>query len=464
MKIVKQMKSTSMTIKTLLNKYFEDKHERSLKAFLNIFFSFFLKGGSVIIQFALVPITLNYLDKYQYGIWLTMASVLGWFSFFDLGIGNGLRNTLAVTLANKDLKLARIYISTSYAFISIIFITLIIIYWFINPYINWVKILNAPAELRNSLNNLTFFIFLFFSLRFILGLLGNILFADQKSAINDMISPLGNLMSLIIILVLKRIVPGSLFTVGIVYGGVPVVIYILFSIILFGGKYKEIAPSISFVDFKYLKDILGLGIKFFVIQIASLVVFTTANILLTQFFGPEEVTAYNIAYRYFTAITMIFGIILAPFWSAITEAYSNKDFDWIKSTVSKLEIVSYCLILVAIVMFFFADDIYLRWVGPAIKVPKSVSLTMVIYVIITLLGSTANTFVNGVGKIRLQLYTAMFSIIITVPLAVLFCRILNFGPAGVIMASLCTSLPTMILWRVQYNKHINGRATGIWSR
>jgi Na+-driven multidrug efflux pump len=113
-------------------------------------------------------------------------------------------------------------------------------------------------------------------------------------------------------------------------------------------------------------------------------------------------------------------------------------------------------------MFFIADKIYLLWVGPTVIVPKSVSFVMTLYVIISLLGSTTNTFVNGTGKVRLQLYTAVISIIITIPLAFLFCKVLNFGPAGVIAATLCTTLPTMILWRLQYKKIINGNATGIW--
>ena len=115
-------------------------------------------------------------------------------------------------------------------------------------------------------------------------------------------------------------------------------------------------------------------------------------------------------------------------------------------------------------MFFISDDIYILWVGSDVSVPKSVSLFMAIFVIVRLFGATSNTFINGAGKIRLQLYTAFFTIIFTVPLAYLFCIILDFGPAGVIMATLCTTLPTSILWKIQYNKIISGRAQGIWNK
>ena len=144
-----------MKIKKLIFKIYNSKHERSKKAIINVILSFFLKGSSIIIQIALVPLTLNYLNKYQYGIWLTLASIFGWFSFFDVGIGNGLRNKLAEALANNDVKLARIYVSTSYAFISLIFMFVIILFYFINPLLNWSAILNVSPKLSEEISRLT---------------------------------------------------------------------------------------------------------------------------------------------------------------------------------------------------------------------------------------------------------------------------------------------------------------------
>lgn len=71
-------------------------HQRSVKAKKNIFASFIIKGTSILIGFYMVPLTIGYVDKEQYGVWLTLSSVVGWFSFFDIGLGNGLRNKLAV--------------------------------------------------------------------------------------------------------------------------------------------------------------------------------------------------------------------------------------------------------------------------------------------------------------------------------------------------------------------------------
>src|SRR5512135_2482246 len=103
-------------IKTL----FFGGHARTTKANKNVFYSFFIKGVSIASQLALVPLTLHYLEKERYGIWLTLASLMGWFGFFDIGIGNGLRNKLSEALANNDTRQAKIYVSTSYGLVSAI--------------------------------------------------------------------------------------------------------------------------------------------------------------------------------------------------------------------------------------------------------------------------------------------------------------------------------------------------------
>ena len=57
----------------------------------------------MLISLLLVPLTIDYLNPTQYGIWITLMSVIAWFNFFDIGLGNGLRNKFATAKAeNKE--------------------------------------------------------------------------------------------------------------------------------------------------------------------------------------------------------------------------------------------------------------------------------------------------------------------------------------------------------------------------
>ncbi|MBL7937415.1 MAG: hypothetical protein JNM51_16535, partial [Bacteroidia bacterium] len=85
-------------LSSLINK----GHSRSVKAKKNILASVLIKGISVVTSFVLVPLTIHYLNPINYGIWLTLYSVISWFGLLDIGLGNGLRNKFAEAIANND--------------------------------------------------------------------------------------------------------------------------------------------------------------------------------------------------------------------------------------------------------------------------------------------------------------------------------------------------------------------------
>ncbi|MBL4668458.1 MAG: polysaccharide biosynthesis protein, partial [Flavobacteriales bacterium] len=178
-------------IKKLFNKFFSG-HDRSVKAKKNILGSFLLKGTSILISLILVPLTIDYLNPTKYGIWITLTSVIAWFSFFDIGLGNGLRNKFATAKAEGKEELARTYISTTYAIISIISVALFVLFLGVNQFLDWGKILNTTNDIV-ELEKLVFIVFSVFCLQFIIKLINVVFVADQRPAISSGINTLGNL-------------------------------------------------------------------------------------------------------------------------------------------------------------------------------------------------------------------------------------------------------------------------------
>jgi O-antigen/teichoic acid export membrane protein len=447
---------------TKIKSRFFGGHARTNKANKNIIYSFLIKGLSIGCQFALVPLTLHYLDKERYGIWLTMASIVGWFSFFDVGIGNGLRNKLSEALAKGDTPLAKVYVSTSYACVGGIFLSLMLLFWVVSPFLNWAGILNTSRGLAGELQRMMLVVFSLFCLQFILNLIGNILFAHQEPALTNLINPLGNVLSLIVIYILTLTTHGSLFWVSVVFSASPVLILLIFNVLFLGWKYRAIAPGIRYVRFRHSKDLFGLGLQFFIIQVAFIVMYSSANILLIKWFGPTEVTIYNIAYKYFTIALMINGIITATYWSAFTDAYVRQEFTWIRNTIRRMEKVTYLLMGMVVVSTVLANKMIGLWLHNSVQVPLSMQVILCVYTLISLIAAPQHIFLNGTGKVRLQLYTAIYTIVMTIPLAWVFCKVLHLGPEGVILAMICTSLPVTILYKLQYTKIMSGQAKGVW--
>src|SRR5664280_113011 len=102
----------------LIKNFFNQGNERSVNAKRNILFIAILKGCGIAISLFLVPVTIHYVNPTRYGIWLTLSSIVGWFSFFDIGLGNGLRNKFAEAIASENHDLARTYVSTCLLYTS----------------------------------------------------------------------------------------------------------------------------------------------------------------------------------------------------------------------------------------------------------------------------------------------------------------------------------------------------------
>ncbi|HCY74351.1 MAG TPA: hypothetical protein DHV28_00385 [Ignavibacteriales bacterium] len=437
---------------------------RSDLAKKNIIILFVLHVFNFFSIMALVPVTLDYLGNKDYGIWLTLASMLSWLINLDFGIGNGLRNKLAEAYAVKDFKLARIYVSTGYTVFAIGIFAAFIIYFLVHGLLNWAYILNAPASYINLLNSLALYVIILFLIQFLLKLLTSIINADQRPSLNGALSLIVNTLTLVLVLFLSFTGEKSLMLFALTSSAVPVIVFILASIYFFNNQYKLISPSFKFVNFKYSSGLVKLGMQFFIIQISSLIVFTTDNMIITQLFGPEPVVTYNIAYKYFYMVPLVFNVALAPFWSAFTEAYVKQEFDWIKNSIRKLIFIWFLLSIVAIVMVLLSNFAYKIWIGPEVKVPFLLSLFTGLFVIIANWNNIFGYFLNGVGKVRLQLYSSIFMAVLNIPLSVFLAKYMEMGITGVIVATNICLLIASIWAPIQYHKIINNKATGIWNK
>lgn len=447
-----------------IKEYISKGHERSRNIKKNILLSFLIKGGSIVITFLIVPLTLGYLGARDYGIWLTLSSVISWFGFFDIGLGNGLRNRFAEALAKGNKELARIYVSTTYFGLTGIFGILWILFFSASFFLNWNEIFNIAEDETNNMQTLVVYVFSLFVLRFILKLISIIITADQKPAISNTFDPLSNVISLIIIYVLTLTTNGSLMYLAMAVTFSPVFVLLIATVYFFRNNYKEFRPSLKYFRMNQLKDLTGLGFQFFIIQIAVLVIFSTDNMIITQVLGPEHVTPYNIAFKYFHSVSMAFAIIMNPLWSAYTQAYTINDIPWIRNITTKLVRLWFLIVVLIGLMILVSGPFYIFWIGDKIEIPLLITILMGIFILISTWNNIYVYFINGAGKIRFQLYTSILAALANIPLSVYFARNLEMGAAGVILATCVCLLPGTILAPYQYKKILNKTATGIWDK
>ena len=308
-------------------------------------------------------------------------------------------------------------------------------------------------------------VFTYFCLQFVLKIITTIIIADQQPAKSTLIDFIGQLLSLLFIFVLVKTTEGSLVKLAIALCVSPILVLAGANILLFNGVYKNYRPVRSKVKMKYARSLFNLGVVFFVIQVAAIIQYQTANIIIARNFGTTEVTAYNIVFKYFGVLNMVFTIFLAPFWSASTEAFVKNDIQWIKNGMRRYTQLYILLIFSGLLMLVFSDTVYRLWLGEGtIEIPFSLSLWGFLYFSVLMFGGKYVYFLNGINALRIQFIASLISPVLYVGLAMVLIKSVKIGVYALFIASIAANFNGFLLAPIQYFNIIFRNKKGIWTR
>lgn len=408
------------------------------------------KCVGMFISLIYVPIVLKYLGNEKYGVWITISSVVSWITYFDIGIGNGLRNRLVENISNNDIVAQKKTVSTAYISISIItavmfFIIMIMITIFDIP-----KLLNLNL-IGENINIVILINIIFICINFILSLCNTILYALQLSSIVTLISIIPQIINIIIIYILTFILDSNLTILSIVYGFTILSTNIIASLVIFK-KYKQLRPSMKLFDKQEMKHINEFGIKMFILQISALILNTTDNILISKLYGAEHVTPYNMVYKAFSYINMIHMAILSPMWSSYTMANSQNNIKWLKKSLKKMEYISIIFVLVSLIMINIFPKVSYIWLGKKLNYSSELIIITAFYFILLMWSNVYSSFLCGVGRINVFTVVCMIQAILNIPLSIFFAIKLNMGLSGVVMGSLVVMLLASIVGPIEVRR------------
>ena len=452
------------SIKTQIRKKFIGTDSRSKKMYKNTVAMIGIRGVSMILTLISAPIMLHHVDRADYGVLLTLTSIVGWVGYMDVGLGNGLRNKLPEFLAKGDFHSAKKIVSSCYVTLAIYVALIIVIFLMVSPFVDWLGVLNSPTSDAGEIRGLTNVVFIAFCIQFLFGLINSILFAYQMPAFQSLFTFVGQFIALIALVIQVYVFDvTSVLQIGAVNSIIPPLVLFLGSIGLFRTKLKEIAPSFKLFEFKSVGSILSLGLKFFVLQMITIVLFQANSIIIARVVSPEAVVEYNLAFKYVSLLTMIFTIVITPVWSATTDAYVRKDFAWINKTISLSRKVCIASIFIGVLMVLASKFVYGIWLGKGtIDINYSTTSLILLYISFEMLYKVYGTIINGTGKVFAQIILTGVIAIIYIPLAILLGKL--FGLSGVLIANAIVFALNYLWSKVQCNKLISQTATGIWNK
>lgn len=429
----------------------------------NIAASLLIKGWSTIVLFSLVPLTLNCLGAYENGVWLTISAMLVWIDNLDIGLGNGLRNKLAEYIACDDRVKARYAVSSTFFMLIIVIVPAAILLnmmiWGFDMY----SFLNVDSGIVGNLKTVLSVSVILVSSTFIFKFIGNFYMGLQMPAVTNFMVMAGQTLTFIGTVAVYLNGTHSLLLIALANTLSPLLVYLVCFPITFRGRYRDLCPSLSYVDRQTVRELFGMGAKFFALQISGMVFFMSSNVIISNMFTPELVTPYQIAYRYFCVAQLLFNIICVPYWTATTDAYKRGDMMWIRQANRTLNKLTVLLVVLIALLMVASNTVYLLWIGNDVEVPLSMTIIVGVYMLTLLVSVRYSYILNGVGALNLQLYMTIAAAVLYVPLAILVCSITH--SINWLLVVMClVNVPGLVVNIIQYHKIINGTATGIWRK
>lgn len=412
-----------------------------------IIYNFIFKLLVIGSGYVMLPIILNNLGRDLYGIWITIFTTLTWINYFDIGIANGLKNKLTESLVRKDYVQAKMHIANAYLVTFIISFSIFLLCYVTIKNISLNELFNITSINESYIEQVVITTIFLISLNFIVRINDQYYYSVQQSQIVGLKNFIYQILNLSVIIVLIKLEKLNLMSLAISYTLTQLIIEIVFTIFFFIRESKLI-PTLQDINIKRIREIANLGIQFFVIQMSMLIIYNTDNFIILKFLGSEEVTIYNLTYRVFNLFIIGHAILLTPFWTIYSDAYLREDFKWIKNSIKKLNIVSFLILVGLLFVSIFMEEIIFVWTNQKFSIKPILLITFTIFVFIRIFSNVYMVFLNGVGKLKLQMYLYLIGALINIPLSLLFIKC-NLGSGGVMLATVLSIIPLAILLPVQ---------------
>jgi O-antigen/teichoic acid export membrane protein len=415
------------------------------------------KGTSLLVSLVTLPITIRYLGRVEYGIWVTVSSTVLLLGVLDLGIASTLTNHIAKANAKDDRDAARDYYATAFFITMAIALFLAGIFYAAWLRISWGQMFGVHDPVLAYESGLCVGIaVLFFLLNLPLTLASRVLGGYQEVQISNYFAMFGSLLNFAaIILGIKA----HLSIVGLMtaFCGAMLTINLFLNLWLMFGSRPWIRPRLSSVRRTLIRELFGEGIRFFILQLSGLVVFNSDNLVITHYLGAGEVTPYSVTSRLMSCAVTLHTLLIPVLWPMFSDAFHRGDMQWLRNTYNR--VASMTLIVVSPLVFSFAlfgREIIRLWATPAAVPSYALLWSMAFWVIILAISTNQSCLLAASQRIGLQAVTssvaAAFNLVSSIYL------VQRLGSFGVVIATILSYLIFVIApqgWEVR--KILGGR-------
>ena len=376
--------------------------ERYRRVVLTATGSLAARGVTALTMLVSVPLTVGYLGAERYGMWMTISSLITFFSFVDLGIGNGLVNSIADARGGDDREKVAKAVSGSFFLLLGIALLLLATAGIAAPTISLVQVFRVTSDLAVSELGPSVSIFLVcFLLNLPLSVVEKVRMGYQEGFANSVWQVAGSVGGLLLVLLAIRLEAGLPWLV-VGMAGAPVLAMAGNALHQFCYFRTWLRPRYGLVDRATLLSLARIGSQFLVIQLLTAVGLASDNLIIAQIEGPEEVTGYAVVQKLYS-LALLPQFLVAPLWPAFGEALARQDYAWAQRALVRSVTLSVLLAcLIAIPLLFTGRFIIASWAGTDL-IPSPLLLGgFTCQMILGAYGGAMTAFLNSSQALRRQ--------------------------------------------------------------
>jgi O-antigen/teichoic acid export membrane protein len=248
----------------------------------------------------------------------------------------------------------------------------------------------------------------------------------------------------------------KLMAVAVAYGVSALIVELVFSVIFFM-KNRGWTPSFSMVSKKDALSVTGLGIQFFIVQIASLVLSTTDNIIVSNIFGPAAVTPYSTALKLFTVPVSLYVAVISPYWSSVTAQCATGDVTGVRRGIRRMQTLLWIVIVPCAILTIVFEPLTTLWLGQRLDMPAGLVWLNLIYAIIYSWNAIYSQVSNGMSMMRMMIAVAVLQAIVNIPLSFILASTIG-SSSGVLLGTVLTMLLSAVVYPIYIKKRLKSMA------
>jgi O-antigen/teichoic acid export membrane protein len=429
---------------------------RDQKLKKNIFSGILFRIATIGLTLLAMPVMLGMVGQSLLGVWLTLLSVFQWLTFFDLGIASGARNAIASAVSENNRGKTRSLVSTGYWYTTLISIATAILFILGYFLLSGNRIFDGSGATPQQLTVTIMVSISLIAVNLVLGYVQQLYAAHESAAVFPVFGFLSNLIFIFLLLLALLTGSHSIVMLGACYG-ISLCSANLLITMRFFRENRDLVPSIRLVDTSLKGELFSFGLKIFVIQLCAMILFATDRVLVSWLLGPEDVVNYEAAFKIFALITIFHSILMNSYWSSFTQAANRGEWNWIRQRMRGLVIMMIPIVVIAVLLALLARPLISIWLGDSVVSGIWLYWTFAAYAVLSSWSNIFAYFVNGIGRVNLQLASALFAAGINIPLSIFFVRHYNMGVTGVVLATVISLSFFSVLGPIQ-TRHILGEA------